>query len=171
MQNIVLMSNQMIVLSREGSGVLDRLVRKLPRFVAVHTLRGHLYDTAVYVKRFEQGLIGSSISLTHSHTPHASTAQIEIHFSQATGPSDAAENGGGCGGGALGTAQAARGATGGGHFVVEVCTSQEDDRWKEVSACYYVNNPLRHGIITVRVYFFIGRGWVLFFTGRILELW
>lgn len=44
---------------------------------------------------------------------------------------DGGENGSG---GRGGSAQAGRGATGGGHFVVEVCISQENDRWKEVSA-------------------------------------
>lgn len=56
--------------------------------------------------------------------------QIEIHVSHAMSASDGIENGNG---GRGGSAQAGRGATGGGNFVVEVCTSQEDDRWKEVS--------------------------------------
>eukprot|EP00752_Nemacystus_decipiens_P016176 g14468.t2 len=55
--------------------------------------------------------------------------EIDIHFSHATSASDGVENGNG---GRGGFAQTGRGATGGGHFVVEVCTSQEDDRWKEV---------------------------------------
>lgn len=52
------------------------------------------------------------------------------------GASDVADTGGGCGGGVGGAGQGGRGATGGGHFVVELCTSQEDDRWKEVSVCH-----------------------------------
>lgn len=58
-------------------------------------------------------------------------AQIDIHFTHAMGAMDGVENGSGGRGGSV---QAGRGVAGGGHFVVEVCTSQEDDRWKEVSA-------------------------------------
>lgn len=59
--------------------------------------------------------------------------QIDIHFCHGTSALDGAENGSG---GRGGFAQPTRGTTCGGTFVVEVCTSQEDDRWKEVSACH-----------------------------------
>lgn len=77
---------------------------------------------------------------------------------------DGGGGGGGGGGGDRGTVQPRRGTSGGGgaHFSVEACTSQEDDRWKEVGRASHKKQDGKDSAVVVVgfLYQLESDGWV-----------